>query len=344
MKHDLDELPRIGHSGDAIALLDEMIGQCKETNAEGLPGFRGMDKAIGSTGYFWPRLAALRDAIGRGIVWTRGETTMKTTFSKDVLFLTMAVIRQGKRDSRRLEAAIMGHGKDSRAWLINQRSFYGPTSDHLRGAWQKLHEWALDTELTFTRADGVRLKVEIAGIQEIDHSAEFCETWANTYVLHPAGYIHDPKSETGFSKYRHEGTAYTVAVEYYESTAKKRMEISGDSESLLRQTAYNLCLADIWLHAKVNQFKEHATSRVVLEILEKELSKPKPPVTPPIREPAKNADNQHKISVRARVPVFTGIELEEYHRQTRQSSTYPEFLGRLIGIGFEAYKQGSRFT
>jgi hypothetical protein len=264
---------------------------------------------------------------------------MKTTFPKDVLFLTMAVIRRGKRDSRRLETVVMGHGKDRRIWLIDQRQFYGPTGDHKRGAWQKLNAWAEGTSLTYTRADGVRLKVEIAGIQETDHAAEFCETWNNTHILRPAEYIRSQESETGFMKYRHEGTAYTVSMEYYEHMAKKRAQIPGGSESLLRQTAYNLCLADIWLYAKVNLFKERANSGYVLDKLEKELSKPKPHVAPSISEPERNTDNQHKISVRDRIPVFTGMELEECHRRARQAFTYPEFLGRLIGMGFEQYQQ-----
>ena len=59
---------RIGHRGDAITLPDEMIALCEKTNAGSPPGLQGMDKAIGSVGYFWPRLAALRDAVDRGIV------------------------------------------------------------------------------------------------------------------------------------------------------------------------------------------------------------------------------------------------------------------------------------
>jgi len=59
---------RIGHRDDALALLDEMIARCEEINAGSPPSMRGMDKAIGGVGYRWPRLAALRDALARGIV------------------------------------------------------------------------------------------------------------------------------------------------------------------------------------------------------------------------------------------------------------------------------------
>jgi len=46
----------------------EMIATIEEINARAISTFQGMDKAIGGTGYFWPRLTALRDAIARGIV------------------------------------------------------------------------------------------------------------------------------------------------------------------------------------------------------------------------------------------------------------------------------------
>jgi len=53
---------RIGNRSDALALLGEMTAKCEEINAGAPPNMRGPDKAIGSTGYFWPlriRIAAL---------------------------------------------------------------------------------------------------------------------------------------------------------------------------------------------------------------------------------------------------------------------------------------------
>jgi hypothetical protein len=59
---------RIGHRGDALVMLNEMTAKCEAINAGSPPEMRGMDKAIGGMGYFWPRLAALRDAAERGII------------------------------------------------------------------------------------------------------------------------------------------------------------------------------------------------------------------------------------------------------------------------------------
>ena len=57
----------IGHREDAISLLDEMLGKCEVMNKLSLPTYQGMENATGSVGYFWPRLAALRDALDRWI-------------------------------------------------------------------------------------------------------------------------------------------------------------------------------------------------------------------------------------------------------------------------------------
>jgi hypothetical protein len=59
---------RIGNRSDSLALLGEMTEKCEAINAEAPPSMRGTDKAIGSTGYFYPRLAALRDAVEQGII------------------------------------------------------------------------------------------------------------------------------------------------------------------------------------------------------------------------------------------------------------------------------------
>jgi len=53
---DYDEQPRIGHGGDALTLLDEMIENCTV--------FLSYD----TQRLYKPRLEALRDAIARGIV------------------------------------------------------------------------------------------------------------------------------------------------------------------------------------------------------------------------------------------------------------------------------------
>jgi hypothetical protein len=45
-----------------------MIGMIKKIDAGSPPQFRGMENAIGSIGYYWPRLEALRDAVKREVI------------------------------------------------------------------------------------------------------------------------------------------------------------------------------------------------------------------------------------------------------------------------------------
>ena len=67
MKTDNQELS-IGNRDDALALLDEMLANIEKSNLQAIQAFRGMKNAIGSEGYYWPRIAALKDAIERGLV------------------------------------------------------------------------------------------------------------------------------------------------------------------------------------------------------------------------------------------------------------------------------------
>ena len=58
----------IGNRSDALALLDGMISRIERSNAGAAPQLRGKENAIGGDAYYWPRLEALRDAIGRKLI------------------------------------------------------------------------------------------------------------------------------------------------------------------------------------------------------------------------------------------------------------------------------------
>jgi hypothetical protein len=68
MELEFREPPRIANRSDALDLLDSMIGMIKKIDAGSPPQFRGMENAIGSIGYYWPRLEALRDAVKREVI------------------------------------------------------------------------------------------------------------------------------------------------------------------------------------------------------------------------------------------------------------------------------------
>ena len=61
------ELPVIKNREDALTLLGDMIIHIEKSNAEAPPVLRGINKAIGSEGYYWPRLTALLAALKAGL-------------------------------------------------------------------------------------------------------------------------------------------------------------------------------------------------------------------------------------------------------------------------------------
>jgi phage terminase large subunit GpA-like protein len=109
------------------------------------------------------------------------------TVPKDVLFLTMAVdVQRGsekdEKNPPRLELEVLGVGRNYRTWSILYKQFLGPTDDPFSGAWEELGRWAAETDLAFTRMDGVSLKVQIIGIDSGDQPEtvyRFCETFGN---------------------------------------------------------------------------------------------------------------------------------------------------------------------
>jgi phage terminase large subunit GpA-like protein len=109
------------------------------------------------------------------------------TVPKDVLFLTMAVdVQRGsekdEKNPPRLELEVLGHGLGYRTWSVLYKQFLGETDDPFAGAWAEFTRWAAETELAFTRVDGVSLQVVIIGIDSGDMPDavyRFCETAGN---------------------------------------------------------------------------------------------------------------------------------------------------------------------
>jgi len=109
-----------------------------------------------------------------------------------VLFLTMFVdVQRGSKNNPdnppRLELEICGIGKGYKTWSILYKVFDGPVSDPYSGAWEDLHLWALDTELTFTRKiDGFKFPVSLTFIdsgdgENMDVVYRFSQRWMNTF-------------------------------------------------------------------------------------------------------------------------------------------------------------------
>jgi phage terminase large subunit GpA-like protein len=118
------------------------------------------------------------------------------TVPKGVLFLTIAVdVQKGSEkdpdNPPRLELEILGHGWGYRTWSILYKRIEGATDDYSSGAWKKFTDWATETELAFMRADGVKLWVQIIGIDSGDQQEtvyRFCESYPGNNIFPVKGF------------------------------------------------------------------------------------------------------------------------------------------------------------
>jgi phage terminase large subunit GpA-like protein len=95
------------------------------------------------------------------------------TIPAPVLFLTMAcdVQRGSEKDENnppRIECEIMGVCKNRITYSVLYKVLYGDTDNEYGGAWAEFDKWIQETGLVFTRTDGQRLNVVIAGIDSGD--------------------------------------------------------------------------------------------------------------------------------------------------------------------------------
>jgi phage terminase large subunit GpA-like protein len=126
------------------------------------------------------------------IIENRG-TYKAGTVPDGVLYLTMGIdVQRGSENNEnnnaRIEAQIIGVGAGYRTWVIDYIVFDGDITDPYGGAWEKLNQFGLDTELTFYRSDGFGFPVSVVFIDSGDGSASdivyrFCSRWQNTYPI-----------------------------------------------------------------------------------------------------------------------------------------------------------------
>jgi phage terminase large subunit GpA-like protein len=126
------------------------------------------------------------------IIENRG-TYKSGTVPDGVLYLTMGIdVQRGSENNEnnnaRIEAQIIGVGAGYRTWVIDYIVFDGDITDPYGGAWEKLNQFGLDTELTFYRSDGFGFPVSVVFIDSGDGSASdivyrFCSRWQNTYPI-----------------------------------------------------------------------------------------------------------------------------------------------------------------
>lgn len=82
----------------------------------------------------------------------------------------------------RIEMEILGHSHGYRTYSIEYRIFYGSTLDPYGGAWAKLRNYIIDTELTYSREDSSKVPCSLLLVDSGDGERTnivyaFCETF-----------------------------------------------------------------------------------------------------------------------------------------------------------------------
>jgi phage terminase large subunit GpA-like protein len=165
-----------------------------------------------------------------------------------VLYLTIGVdVQRGSEKNpdnpARLEMEILGIGYGYRTWSIAYKIFEGTVDDAFSGAWEKLHEYAVKTELTFTRKiDGFRFPVSIIFVDSGDGETtaevyKFCSRWNNTFPSKGFKSIQQKKKEKpdeltegSFKRYRQAKMSedivlYEISTNYYKKFLYNNLNI-----------------------------------------------------------------------------------------------------------------------
>lgn len=183
------------------------------------------------------------------IIELRGDYLDGKEVPDGVLFVTAGIdVQQGSStDTRypaRLELEIVGHGLDFRTWSLLYKVIPGPIENPYDGAWEAMHQWAVNGGMTIRRADGMPFPVELALIDSGDGTNSdvvyaFCQRWQGTYPSKGFNILKKRKDEKGdevgpanFKRYRMAkndkmgGVPFVeIATNHYKSWTYKNLAI-----------------------------------------------------------------------------------------------------------------------
>lgn len=165
-----------------------------------------------------------------------------------VLYLTAGIdVQRGSKSDPdnppRLEMEITGVGYAYKTWSILYKRFEGAIDDAFAGAWEKLQEFALNTELTFERKkDGFKFPVRIILVDSGDGETtaevyKFCSRWNNTFPSKGFRSIQQRKKEKpdeltegSFKRYRVQKMSediylYEISTNYYKTHVYNNVKI-----------------------------------------------------------------------------------------------------------------------
>ncbi len=135
-------------------------------------------------------------------------------------------------DLPRIELEVLGIGAGYRNWSIDYIRFEGAIDNPFEGAWERLHQYALNAGLEFKRKDGRVFYPELIFIDSgyaTDIVYRFCQRWKNTYpskgfnvIKRRKGEKKDEKTEQNFRRFRptkinEDILIYTISTNYYKT-------------------------------------------------------------------------------------------------------------------------------
>ena len=159
------------------------------------------------------------------------------------LYLTAGIDVQRGSDTdennpQRLEMDIVATGPGYRTWGVAYKVFHGKIDDPFSGAWQLLHEWAVQGGLTFGRFNVSMVFIDSGDGNFTDVVYRFAKRWQNTYPSKGFGALKKRKTEAGdeagpenFKRYRvvklDEDTALIeISTNYYKTNLYNNLKIS----------------------------------------------------------------------------------------------------------------------
>ena len=164
-----------------------------------------------------------------------------------VLYLVMGVDKQtgslkDKNNPPRLEMEILGIGAGYRTWSIDYKRFEGAIDDPFSGAWEDLHQWAVNGGLVYRRTDGTEFPVKLIFIDSGDGTDNdivyrFTGRWDSTHPIKGFNALKKQKKEKGddvgphnFKRYRavkvdEDTILYEISTNYYKTQTYNNLKI-----------------------------------------------------------------------------------------------------------------------
>lgn len=182
------------------------------------------------------------------IIENRGKYRAGTV-PEGVLYLTAGLdVQRGSKTNpdnpSRIEMEVLGIGYGYRSWSIEYKVFEGPIDDPYSGAWEDLHQYAIQREFSYERReDGFIFPVSLVFIDSGDGETtdivyRFCNRWTNTFpskgfksITRRKKEKPDEMSDSDFKRFRvakinEDVMLYEISTVFYKNQVYNNLKIA----------------------------------------------------------------------------------------------------------------------